>query len=91
MGFGAEALRVFGVDEADIAEVTLDLRRRDAERLQLQMAGDPTSGVGLMHGNRWAPTPLTQPQREGKALNEEAADAIEQPAAAMPEGKAPAG
>ncbi|MES2974859.1 MAG: monovalent cation:proton antiporter-2 (CPA2) family protein [Pseudomonadota bacterium] len=91
LGFGAEALRVFGVDEADIAEVTLDLRRRDAERLQLQMAGDPTSGVGLMHGNRWAPTPLTQPQREGKALNEEAADAIEQPAAAMPEGKAPAG
>ena len=42
------------------------------------MAGTPVSGVDLMHGNRWQPTPLTQPQREGQALNEEAADAIEQ-------------
>jgi len=90
LGFGAEALRVFGVDESDIAEVTQDLRGRDAERLQLQMAGDIASGVNLMHGNRWTPTPLTQPQREGKALNEEAADAIEQPAPDPQDGKAPA-
>ncbi len=89
LGFGAEALRVFGVAESDIAEVTQDLRRRDAERLQLQMAGSVTSGVGLMHGNRWAPTPLTQPQRGGQALNEEAADAIEQPAPPVQEDKAP--
>lgn len=80
LAFGAEALRVFGVQEADIAEVAEDIRRRDAQRLQLQMAGTPTSGVNLMHGNRWQPTPLTQPQREGRALNEEAADAIEQAA-----------
>ncbi|MGE0332205.1 MAG: monovalent cation:proton antiporter-2 (CPA2) family protein [Ramlibacter sp.] len=78
LAFGAEALRVFGVQEEDIAEVAGDIRRRDAERLQLQMAGTPTSGLNLMHGNRWTPTPLTQPQREGRALNEEAADAIEQ-------------
>ncbi len=78
LAFGAEALRVFGVQEEDIAEVAGDIRRRDAERLQLQMAGTPTSGLNLMHGNRWQPTPLTQPQREGRALNEEAADAIEQ-------------
>jgi glutathione-regulated potassium-efflux system protein KefB len=78
LAFGAEALRVFGVEEVDIAEVAEDIRRRDAERLQLQMAGTPVSGVNLMHGNRWTPTPLTQPQREGRALNEEAADAIEQ-------------
>ena len=78
LAFGAEALRVFGVDEVDIAEVAEDIRRRDAERLQLQMAGTPVSGINLMHGNRWQPTPLTQPQREGRALNEEAADAIEQ-------------
>ncbi len=78
LAFGAEALRVFGVEEVDIAEVAEDIRRRDAERLQLQMAGTPVSGINLMHGNRWQPTPLTQPQREGRALNEEAADAIEQ-------------
>jgi hypothetical protein len=29
------------------------------------MAGTPVSGVDLMHGQRWQPTPLTQPQREG--------------------------
>ncbi len=78
LAFGAEALRVFGVEESDITEVAEDIRRRDAERLQLQMAGTPVSGLNLMHGQRWQPTPLTQPQREGRALNEEAADAIEQ-------------
>lgn len=78
LAFGTEALRVFGVQEVDIAEVAEDIRRRDAQRLQLQMAGTPVSGVDLMHGQRWQPTPLTQPQREGRALNEEAADAIEQ-------------
>jgi len=78
LAFGGEALRVFDVDEDAIAEVAEDLRRRDAERLQLQLAGDINSGVTLMHGRRWQPTPLTQPQREGRALNEEAADAIEQ-------------
>lgn len=78
LAFGTEALRVFGVQEVDIAEVAEDIRRRDAQRLQLQMAGTPVSGVDLMHGQRWQPTPLTQPQREGQALNEEAADAIEQ-------------
>lgn len=84
LAFGAAALRTFGVDEDGIAEVTADIRRRDAERLQLQMAGDISSGVDLMHGNRWTPTPLTKPQREGQALNDEAADAIEQPAAPTP-------
>lgn len=72
------------MDEDGIAEVATDIRRRDAERLQLQMAGDLSSGVDLMHGNRWTPTPLTKPQREGQALNDEAADAIEQPAAPAP-------
>lgn len=84
LAFGTEALRTFGVDEDGIAEVAADIRRRDAERLQLQMAGDITSGVNLMHGNRWQPTPLTKPQREGQALNDGAADAMEQPAALKP-------
>ena len=81
LAFGAAALRTFGVDEDGITEVAIDIRRRDAERLQLQMAGDISSGVDLMHGNRWSPTPLTKPQREGQALNDEAADAIEESAA----------
>ena len=35
---------------------------------QLQLAGDITAGRSLMHGNRWQPTPLTQPRREGQHL-----------------------
>lgn len=84
LAFGTEALRTLGVDEDGLSEVAVDIRRRDAERLQLQMAGDITSGVDLMHGNRWQPTPLTRPQREGQALNDGAADAMEQPAAPKP-------
>lgn len=84
LAFGTEALRTLGVDEDGLSEVAADIRRRDAERLQLQMAGDITSGVDLMHGNRWQPTPLTRPQREGQALNDGAADAMEQPAAPKP-------
>lgn len=81
LAFGSEALRVFGVEEEAISEVVEDIRRRDAERLQLQMAGDETAGVKLMHGNRWQPTPLTRPKREGRALNDEAEDALEDAAA----------
>ena len=77
LAFGSAALRELGLDDADIAEVAQDIRRRDAERLQLQLAGGPNGGIRLMHGQKWAPSPLTRPQREGRALNEEAADAIE--------------
>ncbi|MET0311340.1 MAG: NAD-binding protein, partial [Burkholderiaceae bacterium] len=87
LAFGAEALRVFGVEETAITEVAEDIRKRDAERLQLQMTGDDLAGVKLMHGNRWQPAPLTRPQREGRALNDEAEDALEEP---LP-GQQPAG
>ncbi len=77
LAFSAQALRQLGVPEVDVAEVAEDIRRRDSERLQLQMGGDISAGINLMHGGRWTPTPLTRPQRSAKALNEEAAEAIE--------------
>ncbi len=77
LAFSAEALRQLGVLEVDVAEVAEDIRRRDSERLQLQMGGDISAGINLMHGGRWTPTPLTKPQRSAKALNEEAAEAID--------------
>lgn len=76
MSFGAAALRELGIPDDEIVEVTRDVRRRDAERLQLQMTGGMTAGRSLLRGNRWAPTPLTQPQQAGQALNEEAAQVI---------------
>jgi glutathione-regulated potassium-efflux system protein KefB len=77
MRFSTEALRRVGVPEDDIAEICEDIRRRDTERLQLQVAGGIAQGLDLMHGNRWTATPLTRPQHSGQALNEEAAEAIE--------------
>ena len=55
-----------------------DVRHRDDQRLELQIAGDIQSGRRLMKGNipEPVPTPLTQPKRPGQAMNEEAADAL---------------
>ena len=66
-----------------MAEVIEDVRRRDAERLELQIAGDIQSGRRLMKGNipEPVPTPLTQPKRPGQAMNEGAADALGKAAA----------
>ncbi|WP_295856453.1 NAD-binding protein, partial [uncultured Xylophilus sp.] len=86
MAFGAEALRRMGETEDTIAEVAEDVRRRDIERLELQIAGGIQQGRDLMHHQRWTPTPLTRPQRSGQALNPEAEQALQQAdrAAAQP-------
>lgn len=77
LSFSSEALRRLGVEETEVVEIAEDIRRRDAERLQLQLCGDISSGIDLMHGGRWTPAPLTRPKKAGQALNEEAAEAIE--------------
>jgi len=74
--FGAEALRIFGTDDETIAETLADLRQRDNERLELQIAGDIMSGTDLLKGNSPNPAPLATPRRRGTALNEEAAEVI---------------
>ncbi len=71
--FGEAALRAVGVSPEDAAEVAAEVRRRDAERLSLQLAGGIRAGVELMHSNRMKPTPLTKPARVGQGLDEEAA------------------
>ncbi len=86
--FGEASLEKLGIDEAEVAEVIADVRRRDAERLELQIAGDIQAGRRLMKGNipEPTPTPLTPPRRPGQAMNEEAADALgERPAAGSKE------
>jgi glutathione-regulated potassium-efflux system protein KefB len=74
--FGESTLRHLGEEEEEAAEVIADVRRRDAERLELQIAGGIKAGRGLMKGNMPVPTPLTPPKRPGQALNEEAAVVI---------------
>jgi glutathione-regulated potassium-efflux system protein KefB len=71
--FGEAALRLIGVDPETAAEVAADVRRRDEERLALQLTGDLWAGVELMHSNRMKPKPLTPPVRPGQPLSEQTA------------------
>ena len=69
--FGEQALCELGVDAEDAAGIAADVRRRDAERFQLELAsGDLRAGVGLLRGNLVpTPTPFTPPRRESRTLN----------------------
>jgi len=74
--FSGETLQRLGVEDEAVAEIIQDVRRRDQERLELQIAGGIQAGRGLMKGNAPVPAPLAQPRRPGQAMNEEAADAL---------------
>jgi glutathione-regulated potassium-efflux system protein KefB len=70
---GEAALVALGVSQEEAAELVLDVRRRDAERFQLELAGGLGAGKALMRSNAPKPTPLTTPRGEGRALSEETA------------------
>lgn len=70
MKFGELALRELGVPDAQAAEIGEELRRRDAERFALEVAGGIGAGRDLMHGNVPRPTPFTKPKRAGQVLGE---------------------
>jgi glutathione-regulated potassium-efflux system protein KefB len=81
VNFGAAALLELGVSEEDAERIATEIRRRDAERFELEMAGgNLQAGAGMMLNNTAPkPTPFTTPRREGQALNEETADVIKSP------------
>jgi glutathione-regulated potassium-efflux system protein KefB len=80
--FSEAVLRELGVNDFEIAETIEEVRDRDAQRLQAQIAGGFEAGKSLIRGNLATPqpAPLTVPRREAKALNEEAAEALEEEA-----------
>ena len=77
--FGHQVLIDLGFTHDEAAETIEDVRRRDEERFTLQLAGGLTAGRNLMRGNITTPqpAPYVKPRREGQALNEEAAEALE--------------
>ena len=77
MVMGHLALLELGVPEEEADEVTEDVRRRDAERFDLEMVGGAMAGVEMIHGNipRMKPKPLTPPRRTQRAEPAEAAAA----------------
>jgi glutathione-regulated potassium-efflux system protein KefB len=81
LSLGGEALSTLGTEDGEVAEVLADVRRRDAERLELQLAGGLQAGRGLMKGNAPVPAPLAPPKRPGQAMNPETADILAQTAA----------
>jgi len=84
MAFGEQALVGLGVPPEEAAEITADARRRDAERLELQLSGGMYAGRSLLRGNISIPTPLTPPKREGTVTDAETAP----DGSAPPDGKA---
>ena len=81
VNFGAAALVVLGVAEDEASRIAEEIRRRDAERFELEMAGGGLrAGASAMYNNTVPkPTPFTTPKRESKALNDEAAEVINSP------------
>ncbi|WP_099864966.1 monovalent cation:proton antiporter-2 (CPA2) family protein [Pararhizobium haloflavum] len=75
MAFGHAAMIGLGVPADDAQAITDDVRKRDQERLELQIVGDLYSGRDLMRRNVPSPTPLTTPRREGRVYGQENADA----------------
>jgi glutathione-regulated potassium-efflux system protein KefB len=73
LAFSESALRMLGVPPEEASEVVAEVRRRDAERLQLELAGGMGAGQALVRGNAPKPTPFTQPTRPSQALSEETA------------------
>ncbi len=76
--FGRAAPVELGVDEDEADLIARAIRRRDAERLDLEIAaGNVRAGAGLMYGKITPtvprPTPFTPPRRESRSLNREAA------------------
>jgi glutathione-regulated potassium-efflux system protein KefB len=63
MAFGEAALRELGLAPEEAAEIAADVRRRDAQRFELEIAGGTDAARALLRGNMWKPTPLVPPKR----------------------------
>jgi glutathione-regulated potassium-efflux system protein KefB len=68
LAFGTAALLKMGVPEDEANEIAEDVRRRDEERLDLQIASDINAGNDLLRYNQPVPAPLTKPKTPGKII-----------------------
>jgi voltage-gated potassium channel Kch len=74
--FGQKALEALDVNPEEAREIAEDVRRRDQERLALQMAEGLEGGIDLMHPRPVVPEPLNVPHSHAKPLNPEAEDIL---------------
>ena len=75
--FGTAALQAVGVAEDEAMQIAEDVRRSDAERFELELAGGGSLEAARekLVGNipKPTPTPFTKPRRTARPLNEQAA------------------
>jgi glutathione-regulated potassium-efflux system protein KefB len=79
--FGEKTLTSLGFTQEEAQETIEEVRRRDAERLEMQVAGGLYAGTSLLQGNTGAapvPTPLAKPRQKGRALSDETQQVIDQ-------------
>jgi glutathione-regulated potassium-efflux system protein KefB len=72
--FGAAALEHLGVGPVEAQAITDDIRRRDRERLSMQVTGGLLAGKDLMHGTADASGPVPEPLTPPRARRAEAAE-----------------
>jgi glutathione-regulated potassium-efflux system protein KefB len=65
--FSGAVLRDLGFSDFEIAETIEDVRERDAERFEMQLAGGIEAGRGLWRNNTTTPKPSRSPCRAAKA------------------------
>jgi len=77
--FGHAVLRELGFTEEDAVAAVDDVRRRDEERLELELAGGIAAGRALIRGNLTTPQPepFVKPRRPGEVISDEV---VEKPA-----------
>ncbi len=73
MKFGEAALLNVGVPADEAVTIIEGVRRRDAERFELQAAGGINAGRDLFRGTRPVPAPLIKPKRESRPLSAQTA------------------
>jgi monovalent cation:proton antiporter-2 (CPA2) family protein len=76
LAFGQATLEELGLDPAEAAAVTADVRRRDIARLVMQKSQGIMGGADLLHGTRLEPEPLIAPKARSHGLTAETRDII---------------
>ena len=72
MLFGGAILEELGVDQGDVEEISQEIRERDKERFETEIAADDVyAGIGLQYTGPRPTAPLITPKHTGQILNEE--------------------
>lgn len=77
--FGKAALCKIGVEQVEADEIAEEVRERDKERLEYELARgntDNESAKKFLYGNVSTPVPFTRPQRAAKPLSQETAEEV---------------